>query len=197
MSEAKSGFFSRLISGLSKTRNNIVSGIDAIFSGFSHIDEDFYEEYSQIENGVGMLTSLAAEFKCELDYLEEYLPDYSGTREVTIATGYAAFEHLFSLSRLLESRVEGLKINVYPIRNDFFGEHITVAGLLTGEDMEKQLRDKKLGDALLIPSVTLRADGDLFLDGKTPEWLSDSLGVNVLTVESDGCDLIKKILGTT
>ena len=160
-------------------------------------DEEFYEEYSQIENGVGMLASLESEFKCELDYLDEYLPDYSGKREVSMATGYAAYEHIARLAYLLESRVEGLKINVYPIKNNFFGEHITVAGLLTGEDMEAQLKDKLLDDALLIPSVTLRADGDLFLDGKTPEWLSESLGTEVLTVESDGCDLIKKILGTT
>ena len=160
-------------------------------------DEEFYEEYSQIENGVGMLVSLESEFETELDYLEEYLPEYSGKREVSIATGYAAESHIRKLAMLLESRVEGLKINVYPIKNNFFGEHITVAGLLTGEDMEAQLKGKSLGDALLIPSVTLRADGDLFLDGKTPEWLSESLGVEVTTVDSDGCDLIRKILGTT
>ena len=160
-------------------------------------DEEFYEEYSQIENGVGMLVSLESEFETELDYLEEYLPEYSGKREVSIATGYAAESHIRKLAMLLESRVEGLKINVYPIKNNFFGEHITVAGLLTGEDMEAQLKGKSLGDALLIPSVTLRADGDLFLDGKTPECLSESLGVEVTTVDSDGCDLIRKILGTT
>ena len=160
-------------------------------------DEDFYEDFSQIENGVGMLASLESEFKTELDYLDEYLPGYNGKREVSIATGYAAFEHIFSLARLIESRVEGLKINVYPIKNYFFGESITVAGLLTGIDMEAQLKEMPLGDALLIPSVTLRADGDLFLDGKTPEWLSESLGVPVIAVDSDGCDLIRKILGTT
>jgi putative radical SAM enzyme (TIGR03279 family) len=159
--------------------------------------EDFYEDFSQIENGVGMLASLESEFRTELDYLDEYLPGYSGKREVSIATGYAAFEHIFSLARLIEGRVEGLRINVYPIKNYFFGESITVAGLLTGTDMEAQLKEMPLGDALLIPSVTLRADGDLFLDGKTPEWLSESLGVPVTAVDSEGCDLIRKILGTT
>ncbi len=168
-----------------------------IKSGVPLPAEEFYEEYSQIENGVGMLTSLEAEFKDELMYLDEYLPSFSGSRAVSIATGYAAASHISKLAGLLESKVEGLKINVYPIKNNFFGDEITVAGLLTGTDMEEQLRGKTLGDALLIPSVTLRADGDLFLDGKTPEWLSESLGVEVLAVESEGCDLICKILGTT
>jgi len=160
-------------------------------------DEDFYEEYSQIENGVGMLTSLEGEFRTELDYLEEYLPDYNGHREVSIATGYAAAPHISKLAALLEAKVGGLKINVYPIKNNFFGDEITVAGLLTGTDMQEQLKGKELGEALLIPSVTLRADGDLFLDGKTPEWLSESLGVEVLPSDSDAADLIRKILGTT
>ena len=164
-------------------------------SGLPLPENEFYEEYSQIENGVGMLTELESEFSEELLYLDEYLPGYCGKREVSIATGYAAHEHLGALAALLESKVEGLKINVYPIKNDFFGEEITVAGLLTGTDMEAQLRNRSLGDALLIPSVTLRSEGDLFLDGKTPEWLSLCLGVPVRAVDSRADDLISAILG--
>ncbi len=168
-----------------------------IKGGLALPDEEFYEEYSQIENGVGMLASLEGEFKCELDYLDEYLPDYKGHREVSVATGYAAAPHIQKLAALLETKVGGLKINVYPIKNNFFGEEITVAGLLTGTDMQEQLKGKELGEALLIPSVTLRAEGDLFLDGKTPKWLSESLGVEVLPSDSDAADLIRKILGIT
>ena len=166
-----------------------------IKGGIELPDDSFYEEYSQIENGVGMLTELGTEFSEELEYLEEYLPRYEGRREVSIATGYAAYDHISKLSALLERKVEGLKVRVYPIKNDFFGEEITVAGLLTGTDMEAQLREKVLGDALLIPSVTLRSEGDLFLDGKTPEWLSQSLGVEVIAVNSQASDLICAILG--
>ncbi len=158
-------------------------------------EDSFYEEYSQIENGVGMLTSLSTDFASELEFIDEYLESYSGERVVSIATGYAAYEHIVDLSRRLEKKVSGLKINVYPIKNEFFGEEITVAGLLTGEDFEKQLSGKELGDALLIPSVTLRAEGDLFLDGKTPEWLSDTLGVEVCATDSQASELIGAILG--
>ena len=81
------------------------------------------------------------------------------------------------------------------IKNNFFGEEITVAGLLTATDMEEQLKDKELGDELLIPSATLRAEGDLFLDGATPEELSEKLGVKIGTVENRADDLIRSILG--
>lgn len=166
-----------------------------IKSGLPLPEDCFYEEYSQIENGVGMLTELETAFSEELKYLDEYVSDFKGPRTVSLATGYAAYEHISKLSAELERRVDGLKIKVYAIKNNFFGEEITVAGLLTGTDMEEQLRDKELGDTLLIPSVTLRAEGDLFLDGKTPEWLSESLGVEVRTT-GDGADqLISSILG--
>lgn len=166
-----------------------------IKSGTPLPEDSFYEDYSQIENGVGMLTELEAEFRSELEYLEEYTDRFEGERVVSVATGYAAYGHISSLCRLIESRVDGLKINVYKIKNNFFGDEITVSGLLTGTDMEEQLRGRELGDCLLIPSVTLRADGDLFLDEKTPEWLSESLGVPVRAVDSAGDALICAILG--
>ena len=166
-----------------------------IKSGTPLPENSFYEDYSQIENGVGMLTELGTEFETELDYLEEYTDRFTAPREVSIATGYAAFEHISSFARAIEARVDGLKINVYKIKNNFFGDEITVSGLLTGTDMEEQLRGKALGDCLLIPAVTLRADGDLFLDEKTPEWLSESLGVAVRPVDSTADELICAILG--
>ena len=81
------------------------------------------------------------------------------------------------------------------IKNNFFGDEITVSGLLTGSDMEDQLSGRTLGDCLLIPSVTLRAEGDLFLDGKTPEELSEKLGVPIRAVDSTADALICAILG--
>ncbi|MBQ9797754.1 MAG: DUF512 domain-containing protein [Clostridia bacterium] len=158
-------------------------------------DEDFYEDYSQIENGVGMLTSLESEFDFELEYLDELLPRFKAPRTVSVATGAAAYEHICKLAEKLCAKVPGLTVHVYRIENRFFGESVTVAGLLTGKDVSEQLLDKELGDELLFPSVMLRADGDVFLDDMTPEQLSERLGVPVRASESDGAKLIQAFLG--
>ena len=88
-----------------------------------------------------------------------------------------------------------MKINVYPIENRFFGEQITVSGLLTGKDISEQLADKPLGDALLIPAECLRAEGDVLLDDVTPDDLSRTLGVPVLPSESEAEKFISGVLG--
>ena len=157
--------------------------------------EDFYEDYSQIENGVGMLTSMRAEFDMELDYLDELLPQFRAPRTVSVITGMAAYEHINALAKELASRVDGLTVNVYPIVNNFFGERVTVAGLITGGDVVEQLAGKDLGDELLFPAVMLRADGDVFLDDMTPAELSKHLGVGVRAGESDGAKFISALLG--
>ncbi len=160
--------------------------------------DEFYEDYAQIENGVGMIRSLAAEFAFELEYIEDRLAECPPTlpRKISIATGVAAYDHLCALAKLAESRVEGLEINVYKIINHFFGESITVAGLLTGKDLSEQLMGQSLGDALLLPANTLRAEGDLFLCGMTPEELSEKLGVKLTFIPNDGTALLDAILGT-
>lgn len=157
--------------------------------------EDYYEDYSQIENGVGMLTSMKSEFDFELDYLDELLPDFCAPRTVSVATGMAAHEHIASLAKELMARVDGLTVNVYPIVNNFFGHSVTVAGLLTGGDVVEQLKGGELGDELLFPAVMLRADGDVFLDDMTPAELSTRLGVPVRSSENDGAKLIAALLG--
>ncbi len=158
-------------------------------------NEDYYEDYSQIENGVGMLTSMKSEFDFELDYLDELLADFRAPRTVSVATGIAAHEHIASLAKELMARVDGLTVNVYPILNNFFGHSVTVAGLLTGGDVVEQLSGKDLGDELLFPAVMLRADGDIFLDDMTPAELSDRLSVPVRASENDGAKLIAALLG--
>ena len=157
--------------------------------------EEFYEDYSQIENGVGMLTSMKAEFDMELDYLDELLVDFRAPRTVSVITGMAAYEHISSLANELAKRVDGLTVHVYPIVNNFFGERVTVAGLITGGDVVEQLNGKSLGDELLFPSVMLRADGDVFLDDMTPKTLSKHLGVPVRATESDGAKFLSALLG--
>ena len=158
-------------------------------------DEKYYEGYPQIENGVGMITSLMTEFKEELNYLDEYLASYKAPRHVSIATGVAAYDTIKSMAVELEARIEGLRVDVYKIINYFFGETITVSGLLTGKDMSEQLAGKELGDLLLFPSNTLRAEGDLFLDDMSPEELSQKLGVAVAPARESGEGFISDALG--
>ena len=155
--------------------------------------EDYYEGYPQIENGVGMIRSMDGEFTDELDFLDEY--DLEKPRKVSVATGAAAYDFIKSLADRLCEQVPTLECNVYRIINDFFGHNITVAGLLTGKDLANQLNGKDLGDRLLIPRVTLRSEGDVFLDDTTPEWLSEQLGgIEIVPVESTGNDFVSKVL---
>ncbi len=155
-------------------------------------DEDYYEGYPQIENGVGMIRSMKCEFDDELDFLSDY--DLEKKRVLSIATGEAAYGFIKSLADELMRRVPTLDIKVYCIKNDFFGKNITVAGLITGRDLALQLEGENLGECLLIPSVMLRADGDMFLDSVTLEDLSVKLGVEIIPTDSNGADFISKIL---
>ena len=155
--------------------------------------EDYYEGYPQIENGVGMIRSMDGEFIDELDFLDEY--DLEKPRKVSVATGAAAYDFIKSLADRLCEQVPTLECHVYKIINDFFGHNITVAGLLTGKDLANQLKGKDLGDRLLIPRVTLRSEGDVFLDDTTPEWLAEQLGgIEIVPVESTGNDFVSKVL---
>jgi NifB/MoaA-like Fe-S oxidoreductase len=157
--------------------------------------EEFYEGYPQIENGVGMLRSFETEFGFGLEDLADLTGEISLPRRVSVATGVAAYDYMKRLCDALSASVPGLTVSVYRIVNHFFGESITVAGLLTGKDMKEQLCEKELGDVLLIPSNTLRADGDLFLCGMTPTELSEALGVPVIPAPNDGEAFVRTVLG--
>ena len=155
--------------------------------------EEYYEDFSQLENGVGMLPLFEAEANAELDFAKEDKPE--NNRTLSVVTGYAAYDMICRICRRAESVCEGLKINVLRIRNDFFGESVTVSGLLTGKDIAAQVLEAKnggtdIGEVLLIPRNALRADGDLFLDGTSPEWLSQKTGVNVCATACDGGEFV-------
>lgn len=160
---------------------------------------DYYEDYSQIENGVGMITSLETDFNFDYayisDYAEEFEKKYPNGRTVSIATGEAAYGLISRLARKIEDAIPKAKINVYKIINRFFGESITVSGLLTGSDMAEQLADRDLGEMLFFPKNTLKADEDIFLDDMTPSQLSEKLGVPVSPSSEDGFEFIPHILG--
>lgn len=154
-------------------------------------NEDYYEGYPQIENGVGMIASMQGEFEFAIE--EEQ--DCACERTVSVATGCSAYEFICSLAKKTEETVKGLRVHVYKIRNDFFGESITVAGLLTGIDIINQLKDRELGDTLLLPRVMLRAEGDLTLDGLTPSEIEKELNVKIKFVEGDGGAFVDALLG--
>ena len=153
--------------------------------------EDYYGEYSQLDNGVGMCTLLKSEF---LSALEETAPK-TINRKITLVTGESAFTLLSDLCKKAEEKFENLKVNVIKITNEFFGTTVTVAGLLTGQDLKAQLQGKDLGEELLIPRVSLRNEGDKFLDDLTLEELAAFLNVKVTPVENDGYNLLEKISG--
>ena len=152
---------------------------------------DYYGEFSQLDNGVGVCALLKDEFLDALEAEEEKPLN----RAVTIATGCAAYDLLRELSRKAEKKFKGLRVNVVKIENDFFGHTVTVAGLITGKDFRNQLKDIALGDELLIPRVSLRNEGDKFLDDVTVEELSEFLNIKVTAVESEGAVLLDKIIG--
>lgn len=156
-------------------------------------DDSFYEDYSQIQNGVGMLTDMRTCVAAELED-DAYASLAKLSRTVSLATGYAAESHIKELAQMLMSRVDGLKINVYPIKNNFFGDLITVSGLLTGKDIIEQLDGKELGDELFIPAACLRAEGDVLLDDISPEDISAALGVPVSPLDADAREFVRSIL---
>lgn len=154
--------------------------------------EDYYEGYPQLENGVGMIRNDITEF---LECLEN-LKALEYNRKVTVATGFAAKEHLKRLANYATEKFEKLNVQVVPIRNDFFGGSVTVSGLVTGGDIIAQLKGIDLGDELLIPENMLRAQGDLFLDNVSLTDVENALNIKIRVVSSGGYDLCEAMTGS-
>ena len=154
--------------------------------------EEFYEEFTQLENGVGMLRLLAVELHGATLGAPENIP----VEPFSIATGVAAAPFLREIiDRAAAKCHTKLTYQMYPIVNRFFGETITVAGLLTGQDLLAQLKGRDLGTRVLLPQNTLRHGETVFLDDMTLEELSQGLGVPVIPVNQDGFDLFEAIFG--
>lgn len=145
-----------------------------------------YDGFPQIENGVGLCASLKWEFEDALSHTH----DLTVKTEKTIVTGTLAFEFINSLVEKLNTR----KIKVKKIKNSFFGNKITVAGLITAEDIIKQLENENLGEYILIPISMLRHDDDVFLDNLTISDIEKALNVKVEVVNNDGFDFLEKLL---
>lgn len=152
--------------------------------------DEAYEGYPQLENGVGMLRLHTVEFEDALADCET--EDVS--RHLSIATGMLAKSHMEHLASLAMARFPSLRVDVHAIVNHFFGETITVSGLVTGGDLIAQLRGKELGDTLLIPENMLRHEGDLFLDNVSVADVENALHVTLGVTSRDGEDLLHHFL---
>lgn len=160
-----------------------------ITAGRQFPDYEYYEEFSQIENGVGMCRLFEREFSDEMPYLNQ-----GGTKSVAVVTGYAAYDLMKTLVAKVAKKCDNKEYKVYRIKNNFFGESITVAGLITGGDIIDQLKDKEPCDYTLIPRTMLRYQGDVLLDGTTIEQIEEALNTKILISEQDGADFARLLV---
>ena len=157
-------------------------------------EEESYDGYLQLENGVGMLRLFMDEFEDGLQQLIEEQKKIVYKEELSVITGKLSFPCIKMAAERLEEAVDGLKIHVHAIRNDFFGENITVSGLLTGTDIMAQGKELPLGERMLLPENVLRSGEQVLLDDYTVQDLEKTLQVSVDIVKSSGYDFINAIL---
>ena len=158
-------------------------------------EEERYDGYIQLENGVGMMRLFIEEFEEAVKHLEGKPME----RTLTIATGKLTYPTICQFAERLTKLYPGLVVHVYAIRNDFFGETITVSGLITGQDLVKQLLEYKewgvdLGETLLIPSNMLRTGEEVFLDDMTVQQVEEVLGMHLTAIEPGGQDFVDAVL---
>ena len=177
---------------LKKYGTRFVFGADELYikAGRPIPSYETYEDFKQMEDGVGLLRYL-------MDGTREALAEFdnrSRHREISIATGVDAAPYITALAEECGKKLD-VRVHVYPIRNEFFGETITVTGLLTGGDIISQLRGKALGEKLYVSSCMLRDRENVFLDDLTKEEVSRALGVPLGTIDNEGEDFVRALTG--
>ena len=157
-----------------------------ILAGRNMPEEGRYDGYLQLENGEGMMRLLETEVKERLSQLE------GDDRKIqaSVATGKLAAPFIKKMTELVQEKFPNISVSVYTIKNEFFGEKITVSGLITGQDLKTQLKDRQLGEKVLIPCNMLRSGEDVFLDDLTVEMISEALGTEIVVVDEPGADLV-------
>ena len=161
-----------------------------ILAGRPMPEEERYDGYVQLENGVGMIRLMTEEVRQALEEL-----DGDGREdEVSVATGQLAYPFLNEYAEQIRAKFPGIKVHVYPITNHYFGESITVAGLITGTDLLSQLKGKNLGSRLLLPACMFRSGEEVFLDDYSRQDLQKALQVTVNIVKSSGQDFVQAVL---
>ena len=153
--------------------------------------EESYDGYPQIENGVGMITSFREEAYLAIDDLPDNLP----SRKVGIITGVAAYDLMKETGKLIGEKCPSVETEVFAIRNEFFGESVTVSGLVTGRDVINQLKGKCIPSKILMPEVMFRDSTDIMLDDVTIETLEKELDVKITKIKTDGYSTVDAICG--
>lgn len=152
-----------------------------------------YDGFPQIENGVGLISSMQEEFDSAIKLIKKH----DINRNIAIATGEIAYSFIKVLADRLTEKCRGLSITVYPIKNEFFGGGVNVSGLVTASDIIRTLKSEPKYDALYIPGCMLRDGEDIFLDDITLSELENRLQMPVIPVMNDGYEFIEKILNIT
>lgn len=175
-----------------KYGSRIVFASDEFFlkAGREIPEAEYYEDFDQLDNGVGLLSLM----RDELLYALEDEQEFDKTVSVTVASGTGVADFMQELLNKISEKFENVRINVVGIKNNFFGGGVNVSGLVTGQDLIAQLKEKDLGDKLLIPSVMLRHEGDIFLDDVSIDEVEKTLGVPVVPVVNNGETLLREIL---
>ena len=154
-------------------------------------EPDYYEGYPALENGVGLIALMREEVAFALEDRE---PDENIKRTVSTICGECVYENLLITLAQITEKFPNVKINLYKIKNDFFGGHIDVTGLITGQDLIAQLKGKELGEKLIIPSCTLRFEGDVFLDDVSLEQVEKELNIKVTVSDGSGESVVTEVL---
>lgn len=152
---------------------------------------EFYEDFSALEDGIGMIAYLTDDVGWKLEELDA---DESLCHKVTIACGEGVFPYMKRIMLMINEKFPNITINTRAIKNNFFGGGINVSGLVTGGDLIDQLRDDDLGDRLIIPSSMLRFENDLFLDDVSTDDVERELGVTLVPVNNNGNDLVEAVI---
>lgn len=152
---------------------------------------EFYEDFSALEDGIGMIAYLTDDVGWKLEELDA---DESLCHKVTIACGEGVFPYMKRIMLMINEKFPNITINTRAIKNNFFGGGVNVSGLVTGGDLINQLRGDDLGDRLIIPSSMLRFENDLFLDDVSTDDVERELGVTLVPVNNNGNDLVEAVI---
>lgn len=152
---------------------------------------EFYEDFSALEDGIGMIAYLTDDVGWKLEELDA---DESLCHKVTIACGEGVFPYMKRIMSMINEKFPNITINTRAIKNNFFGGGVNVSGLVTGGDLIDQLRDDDLGDRLIITSSMLRFENNLFLDDVSTDDVERELGVTLVPVNNNGNDLVEAVI---
>ena len=151
-----------------------------------------YEDFPQIENGVGLMAVLEQEILTELEYAHEFADATPAPK--SIATSHIAYDYICRYVNMIKKHNSRLECNVYKITNDYFGSNITVTGLLCGRDIINQLKGKSLGEYLILSESMFKSDCDIFLDDTTKEAVEAELGVKIIKTDNSGADFVASLM---